>query len=96
MAVVAQKHTWQADRWAASTDSWASPFDGSPLVGIPRSVTTHSLAMVQQDIQLYGCSVRDNLTLWNPSITTTDLRRACRDAEIDDVVQALPEGWNPS
>jgi len=67
-------------------------FDGSPLVGIPRSVTTHSLAMVQQDIQLYGCSVRDNLTLWNPSITTTDLRRACRDAEIDDVVQALPEG----
>ncbi len=67
-------------------------FDGAPLIAIPRAVATSSLAMVQQEIQLYGCSVRDNLSLWNSSIKTRDLQRACRDAEIDDVVQSLPQG----
>ena len=67
-------------------------FDGSSLVDTPRAISTNSLAMVQQDIQIYGCSVRDNLSLWNPSISTTDLQRACRDAEIHDVIQGLPEG----
>nr|WP_115019354.1 NHLP family bacteriocin export ABC transporter peptidase/permease/ATPase subunit [Synechococcus sp. UW140] len=67
-------------------------FDGFPLVAIPRAVATNSLAMVQQEIQLYGCSVRENLTLWNPLITPLDLQKACRDAEIEDVIQGLPEG----
>ena len=48
--------------------------------------------MVQQDIQIYGCSVRDNLSLWNPSISTSDLQLACEDAEIHEVIQGLPEG----
>ena len=43
-------------------------FDGQPLLNIPRSISVGSLAMVQQDIQLFGCSVRDNLSLWNPAI----------------------------
>ena len=54
-------------------------FDGSSLIDTPRAISTNSLAMVQQDIQIYGCSVRENLSLWNPSISTTDLHRACKD-----------------
>ena len=41
-----------------------------------------TLAMVQQEIQLFGCSVRDNLSLWNSTIRERDLNQACRDAEI--------------
>ena len=69
-------------------------FDGLPLVETPRAVSTNSLAMVQQEIQIYGCSVRDNLALWNSSINTSDLQRACRDAEIHTVIQGLPEGMD--
>ena len=50
--------------------------------------------MVQQDIQLFGCSVRDNLSLWNPAIREQDLVQACRDAEILDVVRGLPDGFD--
>ena len=57
-------------------------FDGQPLLNIPRSISVGSLAMVQQDIQLFGCGVRDNLSLWNPAIRERDLVQACRDAEI--------------
>lgn len=67
-------------------------FDGASLVDIPRAISTTSLAMVQQDVQIYGCSVQDNLSLWNPSITPTDLWKACDDAEITNVIQSLPEG----
>ena len=48
--------------------------------------------MVQQEIQLFGCSVRDNLSLWNPAIDDSSLLEACRDAELLEVVRGLPEG----
>ena len=67
-------------------------FDGKSLIDHPRSVVVSSLAMVQQEIQLFGCSLRDNLSLWNPVIPDSTLLRACQDAEILEVVQSLPEG----
>ena len=67
-------------------------FDGHTLLSIPRAVAVSSLAMVQQDIQLFGCSVRDNLSLWNPEINERELLTACRDAEILDVIRGLPDG----
>jgi NHLM bacteriocin system ABC transporter peptidase/ATP-binding protein len=67
-------------------------FDGSTLLDLPRAVVVASLAMVQQEIQMFGCSVRDNLSLWNPEIDDSSLLAACRDAELLDVVRGLPEG----
>lgn len=69
-------------------------FDDRKLLDVPRAVMVNSLAMVQQDIHLYGCSVRDNLRLWNTTIPEADLLQACRDAEILDVIKALPEGFD--
>ena len=68
-------------------------YDGIPLKEIPRAISVSSLAMVQQDVQLYGCSVRENLNLWNNSIPEKDLRQACADAQILDTVLALPDGF---
>ncbi len=67
-------------------------YDGFPLTQIPRSVAVASLGMVQQEIALYGCSVRDNLTLWNPSISESTLLKACKDAQILETIRQLPEG----
>lgn len=67
-------------------------FDGLTSLEIPRAVMVNSLAMVQQDIDLYGCSVRDNLRLWNRSIAERDLLKACRDADVLDVIRSLPDG----
>jgi len=67
-------------------------FDGRTLLEHPRAVVVSSLAMVQQDIHLFGCTVRDNLSLWNPAIEQGTLLDACREAEIIDVVNGLPEG----
>jgi ATP-binding cassette subfamily C protein len=67
-------------------------FDGIVKQNIPRPVLTNSLAIVEQEIFLFGGTVRDNLTLWDETITNTQLIQACQDAAILDVVMAIPGG----
>jgi NHLM bacteriocin system ABC transporter peptidase/ATP-binding protein len=69
-------------------------FDGQPRVAIPPSVMANSLAMVDQDILLFAGSVRDNLTLWDPTVPDDQMVRACQDAAIHDDLAALPDGYD--
>jgi ATP-binding cassette, subfamily C, bacterial len=77
-------------------EPWAGGiyFDGQLRQNIPRAVLVNSVAMVQQDVLLFSGSVRDNLTLWDTTISDGDLVQACRDAAIHDVVSALPGGYS--
>jgi ATP-binding cassette subfamily C protein len=69
-------------------------FDDVPASAIPREVLSHSLAMVDQDVFLFKGTVRDNLTLWDDSTSAERLRRACSDALIESVIDALPDGFS--
>jgi ATP-binding cassette, subfamily C, bacterial len=67
--------------------------DGKPKTEIPTQLLTNSLAMVEQDILMFEGSVKDNLTLWDTTITDKYVKQACQDAAIDDVVQSMPGGY---
>lgn len=69
-------------------------FDGVLREDISPTVLTNSLSMVEQEIFLFGGTVRDNLTLWNPTISTAQLMKACRDAVIHEAVMALPGAYD--
>ena len=69
-------------------------FDNYKFIDIPRSIRTKSIAMVQQDIKLYGCSVRDNLTLWKNDINDSLIRQSCKQAYILDDILKLPDGFD--
>ena len=69
-------------------------FDGQPRAEIPRSLLTSAIAFVGQDIVMFAGSVRDNLTLWDTTIPTENIVRACQDAAIQDVILALPGGYD--
>ncbi len=69
-------------------------FDGMPLPSIPREILANSVALVDQDIVLFKGTVRDNLTLWDSSIPQERVRRACADALVESVIDALPEGYS--
>jgi NHLM bacteriocin system ABC transporter peptidase/ATP-binding protein len=69
-------------------------FDGVPRTQIPRSVLANSLAMVEQDIFLFAGTVRENLTLWDSTVSQADLVRACSDATIHDLIESLPGGYD--
>jgi ATP-binding cassette subfamily C protein len=68
-------------------------FDGIPREQISKAILSNSLSMVEQEIFLYGGSIRDNLTLWDDTISNSQLVRACTDAAIHEVVLALPGGY---
>jgi ATP-binding cassette subfamily C protein len=68
--------------------------DGAPRGEIPRGILANSLAMVDQDILFFAGTVRENLTLWDPTVPQELLEQACRDAEIHDVVLSLPGGYD--
>ena len=68
-------------------------FDGIPRRQIPRAVLTNSIAVVEQDILIFEGTIRDNLTLWDTTISDQDLVRAARDAAIEDIILAQPSGY---
>src|SRR5207244_9383008 len=71
-------------------------YDGRPRDELPRSVLTTSLAYVEQQLRLFEGTVRDNLTLWDPSVSDERLARALDEAELGDVVErrgGLDAAW---
>ena len=75
---------------------WAGEicFDGKPREQIPQQLLTNSVAMVEQDILLFGGTVRDNLTLWDTTVPDKNLMRACLDAAIADVILSMSGGFD--
>jgi ABC-type bacteriocin/lantibiotic exporter with double-glycine peptidase domain len=63
-------------------------FDGLRREDIPRPVISRSIAMVDQRIALFSGTVRENLTLWDPSVPEEDMVRAASDAQIHDAISA--------
>jgi NHLM bacteriocin system ABC transporter peptidase/ATP-binding protein len=69
-------------------------FDGCHRRDIPRSRLTSSLAMVDQEVFLFEGTVRENLTLWDPTIPEADIIRAAKDARIHEDIAARPGGYD--
>jgi len=67
--------------------------DGRPRGTIGRRTLAASVALVDQDIVIFGGTVRQNLTLWDETIPQSALDAACRDAEIEELVRSLPGGY---
>ncbi|MBT9583931.1 NHLP family bacteriocin export ABC transporter peptidase/permease/ATPase subunit [bacterium] len=71
-------------------------YDGIPVSELPRVVLSSNVALVDQEILLFEGSLRQNLSLWNSSISDEILLQAVRDACIYDTIMSRGgglEGW---
>jgi NHLM bacteriocin system ABC transporter peptidase/ATP-binding protein len=68
-------------------------FDGVPREQIPRDLIANSLAVVDQEVFLFGGTVAENVTMWDPTVPVQRISQAARDAAIDDVVEAREGGY---
>ncbi len=68
-------------------------FDGHPASQIEPEVLAGSLAAVDEDVFLFDGSIRDNLTLWDTTVSDEAIRRAARDACIDEIIASRPGGY---
>lgn len=67
---------------------------GKPHAGWTREALSARLAYVRQDVVLFKGSVRDNLTLWDPTIEESDLIRAAHDAQIHGAIASRPGAYD--
>ncbi|WP_374194696.1 NHLP family bacteriocin export ABC transporter peptidase/permease/ATPase subunit [Streptomyces sp. VRA16 Mangrove soil] len=66
--------------------------DDRRLDDIPRGALAASVSFVDQDVFLFEGTVRDNVALWDPSISDEAVVEALRDACLYDVVARRPGG----
>ena len=62
-------------------------FDDVPRKDLPRSLITNSLAVVDQEVFLFGGTITDNVTLWDSTLPPARVATACRDAALQDVIE---------
>lgn len=52
------------------------------------------IGVVPQQVHLFNSTVRDNLLLANPDASDEQITSACRQAELHEFIQTLPEGYD--
>jgi ABC-type bacteriocin/lantibiotic exporter with double-glycine peptidase domain len=67
--------------------------DGEPRLTLPRRWRTSAVAYVPQSPALVPGTVIENLTMFDDSITETDVHDAVRDACIEDAIMSRPLGY---
>ena len=68
-------------------------FDGRPRAEVPRAALTTSVGVVDQEVSMFEDSIKENLTLWDPTVPEGDLVRAARDACIHEDITGRPGGY---
>ena len=68
--------------------------DGRPRNDIPRDVLCNSIAMVDQDIFLFGGTLKENLSMWDETLEEYVLVDAAKDAAIHDNIASRHGGYD--
>lgn len=62
-------------------------FDDTRRSDIPRNLLSNSLGVVDQEVFLFGGTIRENVSMWDSTLPAHQVYEACRDAAIDDVIR---------
>ena len=61
---------------------------------IPRYLLANSIGMVDQDIFLFEGNIRDNISMWDHSLSESQLIQAAKDAGIHADIASRPNGYD--
>lgn len=77
-------------------DPWEGDilFDGKTRLDTARAVLNNSVGFVDQDIFMFGGTIRDNLTVWDSTVSETNVVQAGRDSAIHDDVVVRRDGYD--
>ena len=68
--------------------------DGKPRNEVPRDVLCNSIAMVDQDIFLFGGTLKENLSMWDETLEEYVIVDAAKDAAIHDNIASRRGGYD--
>ena len=70
--------------------------DGKDIKQIKIKSLRRAVGQMLQDVFLFSGTIKDNLTLGNPSFSDEEINAACRYVSADSFISKLPEGVNSS
>ncbi len=70
--------------------------NGIDIAKYDSSVLRHLMGYVFQQAYLFKGSIKDNLTLFDTSISHDDMVKAAKQVNLDTIIDQLPEGYNTS
>ncbi|NNM30874.1 MAG: ATP-binding cassette domain-containing protein [Akkermansiaceae bacterium] len=68
-------------------------FDGKDAGSIPLGVRRGAMALVPQDVLLFGGSIAENIAYGRPGASEDEIRAAARSAYAADFIEEFPEGY---
>jgi ABC-type multidrug transport system fused ATPase/permease subunit len=74
-------------------DAGSLLFDGRPVTGIPLTQLRKQIALVPQDVLLFGGSIRENIAYGKPAATDAEIEAAARKANAHAFITSFPEGY---
>lgn len=69
-------------------------FDGKPADSIPLSQLRKQMALVPQDVLLFGGTIKENIAYGKPDATQDEMEAAARKANAHDFITSFPEGYD--
>ncbi|MGM0586852.1 MAG: ABC transporter ATP-binding protein [Bacteroidota bacterium] len=70
--------------------------DGQPIASIQKRSLRAQIAVVPQDVHLFGTSIRENIRYGKLEATDAEIEAAARDANAWEFIQDLPQGLDAS
>ena len=67
--------------------------DGHPINAMPLAHLRKNLALVPQEVLLFGGTIRENIAYGKPLATPEEIESAARQANADSFIRALPNGY---
>jgi ATP-binding cassette subfamily B protein len=74
-------------------EAGALTFDGRPAADFTLADVRGNLAVVPQEVLLFGGSIRDNIAYGRPGATEEEIRDAARRAHCEEFISRFPEGY---
>jgi ABC-type multidrug transport system fused ATPase/permease subunit len=69
-------------------------FDGRPAGSMTLGTLRSQMAMVPQDVLLFGGTIRENIAYGNPDAAQEEIEQAARQANAHDFIVSFPEGYD--
>lgn len=69
-------------------------FDGKPAGSFPLSQLRKQMALVPQDVLLFGGSIRENIAYGRPDATQDEIEEAARQAYAHEFIISFPQGYD--
>jgi ABC-type multidrug transport system fused ATPase/permease subunit len=69
-------------------------FDGRAASTLALAAVRSQIAIVPQEVLLFGGSIRDNIEYGKPGASLTEIEEAARQANAHEFISALPDGYD--